>query len=413
MSRSIIYKGITILLILAFLLLVQVQPLNNTVKFLSIFNIFIVVAFFVFQQRFLKNLLHKKAIFLVLILIASYIFSAKSIAAGLNNTTTSEPINKGYVSDEKDFLKIFYYMREGQNYYQAGALAFIYDARYNRAPTDLYSWRLPTAFYIWKFMAADGNGIIDLFIFFSSLSLLAAFLIIKRFVAEEFAIFSPLALMPYFLNAFASTSFLFIEWWSLFPFLFALAFIFNRRISVGVCFLVLSVFVRELMIVPALGISLIFLFKSRKLAPLLIILCSFLIFMFLHGFFIETNLNSVISYSPRQFHFLDKGYLLHILAFSTEFYSLAKFRIGILFTIIASVGFLITFMLLRGKKDKSLVMIGVMASLSLFLTTPFINTSSEGFYSDYWAIIIIPLFMIFSPLIFNIVPFLRKANTKN
>lgn len=409
MPKSIIYKGATILLVLAFLLLVQVQPLNNTVKVLNLFNIVVVGAFFVFENGLLKDFLHKKAIFLVLILIISYIFSAKSIVAGLDNAVTSEPVDKGYVSDEKDFLKTFYIMRGGKNYYQSFALALINDARFTRIPIDLFSWRLPTTFYFWKFLAHDGEGIVNLFILLSSISLLATFFISKTFVPEKFAVFSPLALMPYFLNAVFGTSFLFIEWWSLFPFLFGLAFVLNKKTSIGVCLLILAFFTRELLIIPVLGIAIVLFFKSKKMTPLLIILFVFFVFMFMHKVFIEINFDHAISFSARKLHPFYRGFLLHILAFSTQFYTFVQFRIGTLFTILTSAGFLVTALLLKDKKDKNLLVIAIFSFLPLFLMSHFMSSSVDAFYSDYWAIIIMPLFIIFSPLIFNIVPFLKRV----
>ena len=413
MLKSLVLNGFTIFLTFAFFLFIQVQPLNNTVKFLNLFNIIIVVVFFIFQNRFFKNLAHEKVFILVLVLTATYIFSAKSIASKLDSSVTSEPIDKGYVSDEKDFLKTFYIMKKEENYYKSFGLALRNDARFTKIPTDLYSWRLPTVFYIWRFLATNGQGIINLFIILSSISLLAAFLITKNLVKEEFAVFSLLALIPYFLNAVSNTSFLFIEWWSLFLFLLALAFIFNKKTSIGIFFLVLSSLTRELLIIPAIAISIILSFRHKKITPLLIVVFAFLIFMFMHFFLIEKNYNNVISYSSRKIHPFDKDFLLHILAFSTQFYRLAWLRIGTLFTTLTLIGFLITLPLYKNKDNMNLLLIAISSSLPLFLISLFISTSdSSGFYSDYWAIIIIPVFIIFSPLIFNVIPFLKKVNLK-
>lgn len=407
MLKSFIVGGTTIFLILAFLFFVQVQELTGTVKLLNLLNTFIVAAFFALQGKFFRNTVQKKALILVLILIISYIFSAISVSGKLDMSVNSEPVDEGYVSDEKDFLKTFYIMKSGENYYQSFGSALINDARFTKIPFDLYSWRLPTAFYIWKFLAEDGRGIINLFIIFSAISLLAAFFITKKFVDSAFAVFSPMALVPYFLNAISGTSFLFIEWWALFPFLLGLVLVFYKRMPIGIGFLILSFFIRELLVIPVLAILLVFFFKSKKLAPFLIILGGFLIFMIVHKFLIEVNYKNVVSYSVREIHMFDKGFLLHILAFSTQFYTLAWLRIGTLFTILAAVGFLVTSALFWDKKDKSLLMIAAASFMPLFLISPFISTSADGFYSDYWAIIIMPVLIIFSPLIFNVIPLLK------
>ena len=61
-----------------------------------------------------------------------------------------EPQEEEYVSDNLLYLRTFYYLKKGYKYHPTFAQSYFYDARTDSLPSDLWGFRLPTTFFLWK-----------------------------------------------------------------------------------------------------------------------------------------------------------------------------------------------------------------------------------------------------------------------
>lgn len=164
------------------LLLGQIQFLNPIVQIAHFAYASILGSFIILSQFFKIKQLEKTTYILLSLLLLIYAISAIILTTGFKNTQLTEPVNEQYAMDDKDFLKTFYLMEDGESYYSAFASAIISDARFTSAPKDLTTWRFPTVFYFWKLVADNGNQIRIIFLTLSILSLFCSYLVVKKFV---------------------------------------------------------------------------------------------------------------------------------------------------------------------------------------------------------------------------------------
>lgn len=300
----------------------------------------------------------------------------------------SEPMPNQYRSDEFVFLRTFYLLKEGENYYAAFNKSVTQDIRGGYLAKDVFAWRLPTVFYFWALFASTGFGIGILFIILSSLTLICVYRITGN-------ILSPVILAPYYLDAYYyQTSFLFTEWWGLFFFIFGLASLLNNHKKFAIIFLSLSILTRELFIIPVIFMTIVsFIFKKNRLIFLKIFFM-FLVFYSVHYTLVQ---NQPVLESQRdifsRIHFFSIKQFQHEIAFSMRQYPLLNFRLPLI--IAASTPVILFIKFLLAKKIKYLYLL---SSISLLFLTPF----SGNIYNDYWGITFMPLSLAFFPLVFSL-----------
>lgn len=236
----------------------------------------------------------------------NFLFKIKDVRQSIKK----EPADKSYIADELDYLKTFYLLKKGSGYYQAR-----YEAQKNIAgkeeervwTKDIWGWRLPFVFYFWKLFAKNGLGIFNLFIILSACFFLSSYLIVKKFVKNNFALLSTVILLPYFLNAIKSTSFLFIAWWGMFFFAFGLMFFYYNHLFLSSFFFILAVISREHFIIPLASMFVLsVIFKKSKLVFLIPIIAFFLmILLHVHNVSSFVPLKTPLGISQR-FTFLNK-----------------------------------------------------------------------------------------------------------
>lgn len=78
-----------------------------------------------------------------------------------------EPPAESYNFDGVFFLKVFYLMEHGQDYYRAWDLAFQGDIRYDRPFPEVWGWRMPTLYWIWSAAASRGDTLVVYFVLLS------------------------------------------------------------------------------------------------------------------------------------------------------------------------------------------------------------------------------------------------------
>lgn len=299
-----------------------------------------------------------------------------------------KPLPKQYRSDEFVFLRTFYLLKEGENYYTAFNKSVTEDIRGGYLTKEVFTWRLPTIFYFWALFTNTGLGIGILFIILSSLTLICVYKITKNFS-------SPAILVPYYLDAYYyQTSFLFTEWWALFFFIFGLTALLNNLKKFAIIFLSLSILTRELFILPILFMTIVsFVFKTNRLIFLKIFFI-FLVFYSVHYALVQ---NQPVSESQRdifsRIHMFDFKQFQHEIAFSMRQYPFLNFRLPLI--IVASTPLILLLKFIYSKKLKYPYLL---SSISLLFLTPF----TGNIYNDYWGITFMPLSLAFFPLVFSL-----------
>lgn len=312
-----------------------------------------------------------------------------------------EPRDESYSIDVKDNLKTYYLMESGENYYTAYANAIIKDSRFDKPHT--YHWRLPSAFYFWTTLANNGSQVRTLYSALSLLSLVSAYLLLKRYVGPTIALLSPYLLMPYFYSGFFGYSFLFIEWWGLFPFLFGLTFLSYRKHAFATVLFLISILVREHFIIPVSLILFFHFLKTKNPFHILLVFSATAAFYILH----IKNLSRVIEKATQStiptIHGFDISLLLSTLEFSTDLYR-QNFLITTIATAVLS---LISIYLYKNRQKRNdneiLANYAFISIFAIYMLTPIIGTRSiEGpAYGYYWGITFVPFSILFSPLALN------------
>ena len=315
----------------------------------------------------------------------------------------TEPKLGSYRSDEMIFLKTFYLMEENENYYKAFKTANEGDMRGKKMTNDVFTWRLPSVFYFWKFTAESGKQILANFWILVFLSLISSYFLLRKFLNPWLALAGPILLLPYFADAFVyKTSFLFTEWWAWFFGLFGLTFFVYQKKLPAWIFLLLAVFTRELMMMPIISFLLIsLLFKKNRIFFLSIIFCFFVLLFFHQKTVYEVlELSGGNNFSNLAFgriHNFNKPVFFKMISFSLRQFPLVKYKSHLL--IFAAAFFSLILNLYKNYKIKNIaIYYFLIYGWSLAVILPFISSSQ---YNDYWGILFMPTLILTIPLIFK------------
>ncbi len=408
MKRNFDKKNVIFLTFVFILLLVGIPKIiRPEILIINVLDMFVVL--FVIWKSLRGDV--KRLTFLALVcLILSYLVSAYFIIKEFCPCDLDEPGREAYNSDESDYLKTFYLMEKGDDFYVAHRTALIADDRFLDFKGDVAGWRLPTIFYFWKFVANSGTNIRFSFLVLSSISLVSVYFLMKRFVGV-LGLLSVYLLTPYFLGAVTDKSFLFIEWWAVIFLIFGLTLlVYNKRLLAYIVFL-LCLATRETFIVPVFSIIFWDILTRKRFLLAFITIGALALFFFFH----MANLGNFNLLAPaNRFHPINKGLILNIFAFSGRMYEFALLRQGLILTLIAVAGALYSVFVQFKHKEVSKSLIFIFAFVPMVLFAFFFGTiAHEGgreFYSDYWGISFVPFAIIFAPLVLGI--FKNKLSTK-
>ena len=347
-----------------------------------------------------KKISFRKLAFIITFFALDYFFANFISSAILNvssNLSLGEPSIGSYRSDEYIFLKTFYLVKGGQNYYQSFEQAVAEDARGIVLTNDSFTWRTPTVFYLWKFTASNGQQIFRNFWFLVTITLVFIYFILRKFVAFKLALLGTIIVIPYFVDILNyKTAFLFTEWWAWFFLIIGLGYYVHNNLRFAWPFFVLAVLTRELMLIPIcafLGYSII-LKKNRFYFVSVII--SFLVFYLFHKGFVlkEAGFATNSLLIGTRLHGFDKQSFLTMISFSMKEYPFVSYKIHYLLVLVSTIGLMISFM---RKSDKNIFYV-YLAAFSFLISLPFITTS---FYNDYWGILFMPTLIFTIPLALN------------
>lgn len=213
--------------------------------FRSVTAITIFCLSFVFSYRYLST----KKIFvtavlstLIIGLFATGLVEGQKIIAEVSHEPGVE-----YTTDMRAFLKTYYLMKKGENYYPAFVKG-VSGAEGTGYELDIGGWRETFIFYFWKTLAPNGGYIYLLAVCCFSLNLLAAYTIARQFLPDKIALFSPFLLYPYFHFPLIDLTYMQVEWWAMSFFIWGLAFYFSTKKNYSGIFFALSLATRELFV---------------------------------------------------------------------------------------------------------------------------------------------------------------------
>lgn len=336
----------------------------------------------------------KKFISILLILLVTSLIISPLLINYLE-LDLSEPVNKRYRNDELSFLKTFYLMEQGSDYYTSFKLSRENLAGEIKLGTDTFTWRSPIIFLVWSMLLDNGDRIFTLFIFLSLLVLACIFLIVKKIAGLKIAVVSTGLLSLYFLDTiFYKTAFLFTEWWGMLFIIFAFTALIYKYNSAATLLFTLAVLIREIFILPVLVLFAVEVFFRRKtywiyLVPIII----FIIFYLLHSYFITSLLNKTSDFTLlERLHSFEWVNLQRMLSFSMRRLVIFNLKTHYLIFILGIISPLIY--LLFGYKSKK----EVLALFVFILTFVALLSLTSVYENDYWGIMFMPLIIILAPI---------------
>lgn len=346
-------------------------------------------------------MIKKTAVLVIFLLIILFSFLLTPLFIRYFNVPPlGEPKPFSYTNDELSFLKIYYLMKDGNNFYQSFAIARSSFSNGGIISQDVFTWRSPAIFFIWQMTAINGDWILTEFLICIVLLLASVFLLLKKTTNSFISILGVSLMLPYIFDTFKyKTSFLFTEWWGLFFFLYGLTSILYKHQKLGFFLLLLSLLTRELFIIPIFGIFLFSLFTRNnwKFFLILLILAGF--YYVLHSIFVTSFLHG----SSPHYTFLSRFHFPHViniqsmLSFSMRPFVFYGQKTHFLIEGLGLTGILIG-TLRKRVKARCYILITI---FSFLFTLPFISVKEN----DYWGIVFVPLILMSIPLSLEVIKF--------
>lgn len=341
--------------------------------------------------------MHKFIFFIFVCLTLTLVFSPLMIKS--LNLNLSEPINGTYRSDELSFLKTFYLIEQGRDYYSSFKLAREDLTGGIKLEADTFTWRSPVIFLIWSTIANDGTQIFNLFVFLSLLALGCSFLMLKKLSDARIASISTFFLALYLIDTlFYKTAFLFTEWWGVLFIIFAFTALIYKYKLVATLLFTLAVLTREIFVIPILVLLVWEVILKRKafwiyLIPVLI----FGLFYIIHSYSITTVLQKSSEFTLlERFHFFEWTNLQRMLSFSMRKLVVFNLKTHYLIFLLGIISPFV-YLLFEYKNKKEVISI-LLFVLTLVLLFPLISV----YDNDYWGIMFMPMIIILSPFFLSL-----------
>lgn len=375
-------------LILAWLVFYQLKGVGPIVIYGSVAGL--VLAFFLDKLKLARRLA-------IWVLVIAFLLAALASSSQLREFLVQDLPLGTYNNDPGILFKTYLLMEAGTDYYDAFATAQLGRFGQQIVSHDIWGWRNPTIFYIWKLVPGEsGMNIWLLYLVLASILLLVAFKIGQRYLKFPISILPSFLLFPYLHFGARDQMFLETEWWSMFLFIAGLYFLITRKLFGAIVFLTLTVLVREVYILPIALLFFWVILKNKRLVPVfLIAILAFLIFFFYHIYRVNSYIDAWNTlFSPRT---VENGlfFVQQTLAFASWEYLFYQLRPFIFFLVAATGG--CWFLIKRGRKQEGIIW------LLAFLPFPvsFLRFGSVP-YNDYWGLIYVPLTIILAPVVLGL-----------
>lgn len=387
-----------LLLICLFLLLGITNSTSYPADLILNLSLFIYVGLTGFDTSILRIIevrLGKQ--FIIWPLIAVFLTTSWINSGKLRQYLTHEPLAETYRTDMDDYLKTYYLMEKGETYYTAHETATQLNAFKTGLSGNIWSWRWPTLFYVWKLLPGQ-NGIVIwyAFILLTSVTLIAVWQIGRAYFPRSlshYAILGPYLLYPYLHFASRDPTLLQAEWWGASFYLIGLAYLAVSKSRWAFLLIGLAVLVRELFIIPVVLTALgLFILRKKEWQIFALIILLFIIGLYWHSQQIMLVYGFSQEFWTPRIHTLGKQILLVTFAFGAWEYMFYKLRI---FMILYVVGLIALLREVIGGENQTLGWAFI--NFYIFpISFLFIGTS---IYNDYWGIFSIPFVLASTPFI--------------
>lgn len=341
-------------------------------------------------QFFLEKVRRQKFGIIVVILI--YLVSSFASSNDLRGMLSRDLPFFTYNNDSGIYLKTYQQIEAGQPYYQSLIRAL--DGKFGQrgVPGDIWGYRFPTIFYLWKWIPGGGIGIYYLFLAMSSFALYGAYKISSKHIGSRLGLLSSYLLFGYLHYAARDQMILQTEWWGVLVFLFGVYFLLYKRYFFATIFLAFSVLVRELFIVPLVSFALLVLLEKRKLLFVVFIpIVAFCSLFLYHLAAVNQYIEAYDSlFKPRVIPF-GPLFLQQTLAFGSWeyfFYGLKPFYVFFAMAVVGSV-----YVYKKRSHFDGLIL------FLCFMVLPiaFLKIGALP-YNDYWGILFMPQVLIIAPI---------------
>lgn len=371
------------LILLPFGLIINFSPILVLLNLLSFMGIVLAI---ISKKKLL-------IIFTLVMLFLQVITLAMTKSALVRQELAEEP-RKTYTTDMRAFLKTYYLMKSGTNFYDAfpkGMSGWIGP----NFKTDLGGWREPLPFYLWTLLPGNGELIYYLALLFIMTSILASYTIARKFLSSEKSLLVPFLLVPYFFLPLSDLTILQMEWWGLWFLLIGQAFYFHDKSLLAGTFFALSLASREIFLIPILSLLAcsILLRRLKKNLPVfvpLLVFAAFYLFSYLPKLSMhQTSLLRLASFGD--WHVLNVTF-----AYSSWNYLLGTYR-PFLILFVVTTGILV-FQVSKRRFYPALYFLVLYLPMFIFTLAVALRGGLTTWH-DYWGIYFVPLLIIVSPIV--------------
>lgn len=134
----------------------------------------------------------------------------------VNDWLSAKPALGATPGDRDYFLRVFYDMQDGTPYYEAYIKVYRADPLGEfRLPNGVPGYRLPTLFYLWLLLPADGAAIPWAFLGFATLAVCSAFAIGAQLGPPRVAVLGALMVATAYLSIATSSFVVFVDGWAM------------------------------------------------------------------------------------------------------------------------------------------------------------------------------------------------------
>lgn len=301
-----------------------------------------------------------------------------------------------YNNDPGVFLATYKSIEGGQDYYESFKSAMLVRFSEQIVPKDIWGWRLPTIFYVWKVLPGGALSIYLLYLLFSIILLCVVYQMARIFLPERLALLSPYLLFPYLHFGARDQMFLITEWWAAIVFIFAIYFVLKKHLFISTVLFSFTLLIRELYILP-IGLMLICVFiLQRRLIPVFLIpIISFFIFFIYHVYRVDEYIDAWGTLLSARI--VDNGFLFlqQTFAFASWEYLVNQIRPFYFLVLAAIIGCVYIFKFQNRQEAVFLLLAFLPFPISFlkFGTLPF---------NDYWGVFYMPTAIILAPLALSI-----------
>ncbi|OGE12683.1 hypothetical protein A2305_01065 [Candidatus Curtissbacteria bacterium RIFOXYB2_FULL_41_10] len=332
--------------------------------------------------------------FAIWVLIISFLLASWFTSKNLRTILDSDLSGYAYNNDPGTFLKTYFLIERNVNYYDAYQQAFLGRFGSSIIPSDIWGWRLPTSFMLWKFLpGSSALSIYYLYLMLAASVLYVSFKIGSHYLGSISGLLSSYLIFPYLHYGARDIMFLITEWWSISFFILGIYFLIYRKLFLAILLFSLTLMTREIYILP-LGLMFIYAFLlKRRIVPVFAIpIAAFSLLFFYHISRVNLYIDAWQTlFTPRT---VTDGlfFIQQTLAFASGEYLFYYFRPFSIFLLFAIVGSLILTRM-RGFRENGVIWILAYlpfpVSYLRFGTLPF---------NDYWGIMYVPLVIILTPV---------------